>query len=321
MMQLPGAHQRVAATGGADMTGPDDLHRDRVSDGADGVAAAGSDSEPAPHTTAERLRLVSGLARLVTARHDLSDVLSATLSGVRQLVEFGGGSIQLLDDEGWIRLAAADPTPTEEVLSLRIPLGSSIGGRVILTERPIYLPDVLAEPMVARGQDDDMAPPLPSRVSPGGVRSYYGVPLLADGRAIGLLQIDAPEADAWHEEDRLLLLAVAPVVSAAIQNARAYARVAVLTANRRRESERQGLIARIVDTDIDSAIAALVALSDDNPLIRGQVDQLTVAVARIRGALADAAATGRQVPPSRRGKDSSDEDDGIDLRADDKTRT
>jgi GAF domain-containing protein len=267
---------------------------------------------------------VSELARRVTARHDLGDVLSATLSGVRQLVDFGGGSIQLLDDEGWIRLAAADPVPTEEVRALRIPLGASIAGRVILTERAIYLPDVLAELTVADGHYDATQSPLPARVSPGGVRSYYGVPLLADGHAIGLLQIDAPEPDAWGEEDRLLLLAVAPVVSAAIQNARAHARVAVLTANRRREVERQGLIARIVDTDINSTIAALVALSDDNPLLRGQVDQLTVAVARIRGALADGAVDEQQDPPRRPGRQRNtdgDMDEGIDLRADDKTRT
>ena len=289
------------------MTGPQDANRD----------GAGSSGQSRSHTPAERLRLVSDIARQVTARHDLGDVLQATLAGLRRLVGFGGGSIQLLDDDGWIRLAAADPAPPDDVLGLRIPLGSSIGGRVILTEQPVYLPDVLAEPAVA---DAESETPLRSRVSPGGVRSYLGVPLLADGRAIGLIQVDAPEIDAWDEYDRLLLLSVAPIVAAAIQNARAYSRVAVLTASRRRDAERQGLVSRVVDTDIDSALIALVALSEDMPLVREQVDQLTVAVGRIRGALGDTSGKEQAASPGRPGRQRSSSS-GIDLRTGNKTRT
>jgi GAF domain-containing protein len=56
------------------------------------------------------------------------------------------------------------------------------------------------------------------------VRSYFGVPLLADGSAIGILQVDSPEPDAWTEEQREIFLAVAPIVASAIQNARSHAR-------------------------------------------------------------------------------------------------
>jgi GAF domain-containing protein len=274
-----------------------------------------ADDQGLSHTATARLRLVSDLARQVTARHDLGDVLQTTLAGLRRLVGFGGGSIQLLDDDGWIRLAAADPAPPEDVLAMRIPLGSSIGGRVILTEQPVYLADVLTEPVVA----DESQSPLRSRVSPGGVRSYFGVPLLADGHAIGLLQIDAPEIDAWDEYDRLLLLSVAPIVAAAIQNARAYARVAVLTANVRRDTERHDLVASIVDTEIDAALAALVALSEDSPLVRDQVDQLTTAIARIRGALGDTS-SGQQTAAARRPGRQRNNSSDIDLRGN-KTRT
>jgi GAF domain-containing protein len=257
--------------------------------------------------------LATDLARQVTARHDLVDVLTTTLGGLRRLLTFAGGSIQLLDDDGWIRLAAADPAPTAEVLALRIPLGGSIGGRVILPERPVYLPDVLAEPTVAGAVGDDSASEyLRARLSPGGVRSYFGVPLLAEGRAIGLLQVDAPEPNAWDDADRLLLVTVAPIVAAAIQNGRAYARVAVLTAGRRRDAERHSLVERIVDSDVDSSLAALVALSEDIPLVREQVDALTGAIARIRGALGDVAAL-------RESTEAMESD--IDLRESDPTRT
>src|SRR5690349_11505927 len=91
------------------------------------------------HTT--RFALVLKLARQVTARHDLDDVLAETLRCLRPLVDFGGGSIQLLDDEGWIQMAAADPVAPPHVLAQRVPLGTSVAGRIVLTEKPIYLPD------------------------------------------------------------------------------------------------------------------------------------------------------------------------------------
>jgi GAF domain-containing protein len=151
------------------------------------------------------------LARQVTARHGLDDVLAEVFRCLRPLLDFGGGSIQLLDDDGWIHMAACDPAAPEHVMAQRVPLGGSVGGRVILTEQPIYLPDI--QTSVDGG----------NRVS-NGVRSYFGVPLVADGRAIGLLQVDSTAADAWTEEDRSLVLAAAPIVAAAIQNARGHAR-------------------------------------------------------------------------------------------------
>jgi GAF domain-containing protein len=163
--------------------------------------------------------LLFRLARQVTARQDLDDVLGETLRCLRPLVAFGGGSIQLLDDDGWIQMAASDPVAPEHVMSQRVPLGSSVAGRVILTEQPVYLADL----NLANG------PGQTKRISTG-VRSYFAVPLVADGRAVGVLQIDSPEPDAWCEDDRALFLTIAPVVAAAIQSARAYARASAARA-------------------------------------------------------------------------------------------
>jgi GAF domain-containing protein len=156
--------------------------------------------------------LLLRLARQVTARHHLDDVLAEVFRCLRPIVGFGGGSIQLLDDDGWIRMAACDPAAPEHVMAQRVPLGSSVAGRVILTEQAVYLPDI-----------EVTVPDNGNRVTTG-VRSYLGVPLVADGRAIGLLQVDSAEPDAWSAADRSLVLGAAPIVAAAIQNARAHAR-------------------------------------------------------------------------------------------------
>src|SRR3954471_9634007 len=86
--------------------------------------------------------LLLRLARQVTARQDLDDVLGEALRCLRPLLSFGGGSIQLLDNEGWIQMAASDPIAPEHVMEQRVPLGTSIAGRVILTEKAVYLPDL-----------------------------------------------------------------------------------------------------------------------------------------------------------------------------------
>ena len=165
-----------------------------------------------------RAGLLLRLARQITGRHNLDDVLAEVLRCLRPLVDFGGGSIQLLDDEGWIQMAASDPIAPAHVMSQRIPLGSSVAGRVILTEHPVYLPDLEA--------DNDSAGESPERRVSTGVRSYYAVPLVADGRAIGVLQVDSPMADAWTDAERAVFLAAAPIVASAIQNARAHSQVA-----------------------------------------------------------------------------------------------
>jgi GAF domain-containing protein len=183
---------------------------------------------PSPSTDAEaRSGLLLRLARQVTGRQDLDDVLAEVFRTLRTVVAFGGGSIQLLDGEGWIQMAASEPAAPPDVKAQRVPLGSSVAGRVILTERPIYLPDIERGVSKTSGR----------RVSTG-VRSYLGVPLVADGRAIGVLQIDSLEVDAWDSDQRDLLIGAAPVVAAAIQNARAHARAdaarrAAATAERR----------------------------------------------------------------------------------------
>src|SRR5437588_9549090 len=114
-----------------------------------------------------RSAMLVRLTRQVTARHDLDDVLSETFRCLRPLVAFAGGSSQLVDDEGWIQMVAADPVAPDHVLAQRVPLGTSVAGRIILTEQPVYLPDIEVETL-----------PLQRRKSvSNGVRSYLGVPL------------------------------------------------------------------------------------------------------------------------------------------------
>ena len=165
---------------------------------------------------ARRYRLLLDLARDITGRLDQNEVLASTFTALRQLLTFGGGSIQLVDASGeFVRLAAADPAPTPDAYETKIPVGQGIGGRIVASGEPRYIPDILTDPDV------------PSwRATSAGVRSYFGVPLITEGTVIGVLQIDSQEIDPFSEEDRFTVLAFTPIVAAAIQTARLFEREA-----------------------------------------------------------------------------------------------
>jgi GAF domain-containing protein len=215
------------------------------------LASHGRVGEPEP----SRSTLLARLARQVTARHDLDDMLAEVFRCLRPLVSFGGGSIQLLDDDGWIRMAAAEPAAPAHVMAARIPLGASTAGRIILTEQATYLPDIGAH----AGQ----------RPVSDGVRSYLGVPLVADGRAIGVLQLDSPAVDAWSEPDRELLAAAAPIVAAAIQAARAYARAAAA------QSQTARLQRRLAQAAAAAAAARTASRANDRLELERQLRRIT----------------------------------------------
>lgn len=182
--------------------------------GFSGARAATSVPGVTPVDPARRYRLLLDLARDITGRLDLEEALASSFYALRQLLQFGGGSIQLVDGDV-VRLAAADPPATPDAYETLIPIGKGIGGRIVASGEPRYIPDILRDPDV------------PSwRATSAGVRSYFGVPLITEGTVIGVMQIDSADVDPWSEEDRFMVLAFTPIVAAAIQNARMFEREA-----------------------------------------------------------------------------------------------
>ncbi|HUR13239.1 MAG TPA: EAL domain-containing protein [Mycobacteriales bacterium] len=158
-----------------------------------------------------RYRLLVEGAKEVTGRLDLHAVLDHAFVALRRIVTFTGGSILLVED-GQVRIAAAMPAPSPEALAARIPLGQGVSGTIAVTGEPRYLPDITIASTVTASRR--------SNNSSTGVRSWYGVPLIAEGRPIGVLQVDSTDFDAFGEADRLAVLAFAPVVALAVISAR-----------------------------------------------------------------------------------------------------
>ena len=158
-----------------------------------------------------RYRLLVEGAREVTGRLDLEAVMDHAFIALGRAVTFTGGAIMLVDGEQ-VRIAAGLPPPTPEALAARIPLGQGVSGSIASSGEPRYLPDITIASTVTSGRRQ-------SGTSTG-VRSWFGVPLIAEGRPIGVLQVDSTEVDAFDEQDRLAVLSFAPVVALAVVCAR-----------------------------------------------------------------------------------------------------
>lgn len=173
-------------------------------------------------------RLLLALTRDVTGTLDLQQVLDRSLGALRRLVTFGGGAIQLIHD-GALVAAATDPPMAPEARTVRIPVGSGVSGRIAARGEPVYIPDITID---ARVHPEGRA----KGVS-GGVRSYFGLPLIAHGEIIGVVQVDAPRVDAFSQRDRDTITAFAPAIAAAVQNATIHAHE-IATVEERIETER-----------------------------------------------------------------------------------
>jgi len=155
-------------------------------------------------------RLLLELTRDITSSLDLQEVLDRSLAGLRRIVDFDGGSIQLVRD-GALQMVAAEPAATPEAYSYRLPLGQGFGGRVAVTGEPLYSPDATVDPRAdAEGR---------AKASTAGVRSYFAAPLIVHGEPIGIVQIDSLRVDAFPVEVQRRIFTVLPIVSAAVQNA------------------------------------------------------------------------------------------------------
>ena len=171
-----------------------------------------------PSAAEERLaRVAEAQALLARVSHrlgptlELDTTVKAVLGAMRELVDFRGGSVCLVE-HGAVRIAASDPPVSAEVLEVRLPIGTGIGGRVVATGRTIYVPDLDA--------DDRVDPEVRRTGSNAGMVSFLAVPLVCLGRPVGLLQVDSAERDAFDDVDIMLLQGLAAQTATAIESAR-----------------------------------------------------------------------------------------------------
>jgi serine phosphatase RsbU (regulator of sigma subunit)/anti-sigma regulatory factor (Ser/Thr protein kinase) len=157
----------------------------------------------------QRLEDLERLTDSALAYLSLEDMLSELLERIRRGLGADTAAVLLLDEEREVLVARAARGIEEEVRQgVQIPLGRGFAGRIAAERRPIVLEDV--------SRSDVVNPLLEQR----GIRSLMGVPLLVEGRVIGVMHVGTLVPRRFSSKDVSLMQLAADRAALAIDNAR-----------------------------------------------------------------------------------------------------
>ena len=157
----------------------------------------------------QRLNSLQRLTDAALARYSVGEVIAESLNRVREVLNVDTVAILLLEKEGDELVAWAAQGLEEEVeLGVRIPVGKGFAGRVLAENKPKIVRDV---------DHADVYNPL---IKKKGIKSLLGVPLLIEGRPIGVLHVGKLQTTDFTQENVRLLELAADRIALAIENAR-----------------------------------------------------------------------------------------------------
>jgi signal transduction histidine kinase/GAF domain-containing protein len=158
-----------------------------------------------------RLRDLEVISEAALSHLDLDEVLEKLLDGIRKVMRTDTAVALLLDDTGDELVASWARGLEEEVeAGVRIPVGQGFAGRVAADRTPVFIPDV---------ERADLVNPL---LVKRGLKSLLGVPLLVEGRLLGVLHVGSIEPRVFTEDDERTLQLLADRVALAIEQSRLY---------------------------------------------------------------------------------------------------
>ena len=172
----------------------------------------------------ERTRELSTLLDIshsMTATFELKPLLRVILSQLKAVVNYTGATLFTLHNNELTILDHQGPIPLDQVLQLRFPLAQAgVNQRVIHSGAPLIIADVRGDTPEAAAFQAFAGDELLTTY--GYIRSWLGVPLIAQERVVGMLSLDHDEPDHYTGRDAQLALAIANQAAIAIENSRLY---------------------------------------------------------------------------------------------------
>src|SRR5499425_250124 len=164
---------------------------------------------PQGEISAEVLATLAEIGEEVNASLDLDEVLSRTAALIKKHIDYEIFGV-LLIDEGALKHRFAIGYPRDLADNLRIPLGQGITGTAAATGHSVRVSDVAGDPRYINAIES--------------VRSELAVPLMIQGKCIGVLDIQSNHLDYFTPEQQNILTMLGSRLAVAIENARLYER-------------------------------------------------------------------------------------------------
>ncbi len=223
------------------------------------------------HARAERLAALEDATRAVAAELDIDRVLSIIVDNVRVLIGANYAALGIADGRGHIeRFVTSGISPEGRAAIGAVPSGLGLLGLISREGQTVRAADISAHP--ASYGFPQHHPPM---------RSFLGVPVTAQGRAVGNLYLtDKRGGEPFTEDDERLVEMFALHAGIAIENARLHDQVQRLAV----VEERERIGKDLHDGIIQSIYAVGLSLEDVPDLVDvedGRVD----AVARVDRAI------------------------------------
>jgi sigma-B regulation protein RsbU (phosphoserine phosphatase) len=170
--------------------------------------------EVAPETTdtplpAEVLATLTEIGEGVNSSLDLDEVLARTAALIKRHIDYEIFGVLMVEGGGaYLKHCFSIGYPRELVDNLRVPVGQGITGTAAATGYPVRVSDT--------SKDDRYIAAIEN------VRSELAVPLMLQGKCVGVLDIQSRHLDYFTPEQQSILTLLASRLAVAIENARLY---------------------------------------------------------------------------------------------------
>jgi len=170
--------------------------------------------EVAPETTdtplpAEVLATLTEIGEGVNSSLDLDEVLARTAALIKRHIDYEIFGVLMVEGGGaYLKHCFSIGYPRELVENLRVPIGQGITGTAAATGHSVRVSDT--------SKDDRYIAAIEN------VRSELAVPLMLQGKCVGVLDIQSRHPDYFTPDQQNILTLLASRLAVAIENARLY---------------------------------------------------------------------------------------------------
>ncbi|MBU2598706.1 MAG: GAF domain-containing protein [Actinobacteria bacterium] len=187
----------------------DDSHKDLLSTIANQVAMA-IENAKLYEETCKKLNEFSLLNEVIisgTSTMEFDKLIDRLIEPLKRNLSFAGFSIRLIDERTKdLKVVTTHGYSVEELEKLKIKVGKGITGWVAKTGEPVIVPDVSKDKRYIEGNPD--------------MKSEMCVPLKANDKVIGVLDVEGTKLDAFSIENLTLISTIASQISMIIEKAK-----------------------------------------------------------------------------------------------------